>query len=158
MAITRNFIVNRGHSFSTAIVLKNGDKAYNLNNCSLVCVAKEGYFHDFYKIYAKVDIVDASNGIIRLSLSPGDTVGVKVPKLVYTLSLKNNTTGSVDDLMEGVFIMNQTATMNIEWGDFEPVEESTGSGEESNDGTETGNSTEDTGSEGNTSGNEEHPS
>ena len=117
MTISRNFVVNRGHSFSEVIVAQKGNKNFNLENYSVKCVAREGYNHDYFKVVLETKILDAEKGIIKIAMSPSDTLGIKVSKLVYTLSVKNNNTGRIEDIMEGRLIINQTATWDSDWGE-----------------------------------------
>ena len=122
MTIHKNLIVDRGHSFSYVVVANRGNKPINLNNYSVLCVAREGFYHDYFKTFFNTKIVDPENGIVRISLDPSDTIGIKVPKLVYTLSIKNNNTGKIEVIMQGHVIMNQTATWDSDWDDFEIIE------------------------------------
>lgn len=115
MTISRNFVVNRGHSFSEVVVVQKGSKSLNLTNYSVKCVAREGYNHDYFKVILESSVLDAEKGIVKISMSPEDSKSVKVSKLVYTLSIKNNNTGAVEDVMEGRLIINQTATWDSDW-------------------------------------------
>lgn len=115
MPIARNFVVNKGHTFEEVIVVQRNNKVVDLTNYSVRCTAAEGYIHDYFKVKLGTKILDAENGVIKISMSPEDSKTVKVPKMVYTLSIKNNNTGVIEDVLEGRLIMNQTRTWDAEW-------------------------------------------
>jgi tetrahydromethanopterin S-methyltransferase subunit H len=103
--------IEQGTTFTSELSLNdvNGNP-YNLNGYTVRSQARRSYYSSNASITFTSTVLDANNGIIRLSANSGITSNVKAGKLVYDVVLIETSTNNVTRILEGQIFVSPTVT------------------------------------------------
>jgi len=103
--------IEQGTTFTSDLTLDdvNGNH-YNLTGFSVSSQARRSYYSTNATITFNASIVDASNGVIRLTANSTVTANVKPGKLVYDVRLIENSSNNVTRILEGQIFVSPAVT------------------------------------------------
>jgi hypothetical protein len=106
-----NLIINSGATFSQDFFLANSatDVALDLNN-SIVQSQMRKWSGSVGVTTFTVNVVNASNGQIRIGLAKSDTSSLKPGRYVYDVLLTNNSTNVSSRVIEGSVLVREGVT------------------------------------------------
>ena len=109
MAITYNLYVDQGSTFTVAINLTESDSsAKDLTNHSARSQMRRSYY-SVSNTQFSANVTDAANGVITLSLTDGQTSGLKPGRYVYDIELVSPA-NVITRIIEGIVIVSPEAT------------------------------------------------
>jgi hypothetical protein len=103
--------IEQGTTFTSDLTLDdvNGNR-YNLTGFSVSSQARRSYYSTNPTITFNASIVDASNGVIRLTANSAVTSNIKPGKLVYDVRLTENSSNNVTRILEGQIFVSPAVT------------------------------------------------
>jgi len=103
--------IEQGTNFTSDLTLNDSNGLpYNLNGFTIRSQARRSYYSSNATITFTSTIVDANNGIIRLSANSHVTAGVRAGKLVYDVLLTEVSTNNVSRILEGQIFVSPAVT------------------------------------------------
>ena len=110
----QNLFLNQGETFTTQLTLDDSNGLpYNLTGFSIASQAKKSYYTANTVITFDATISDANNGVIQLSANSATTANVYTPQLVYDVCIRQNSTGVVTRVLEGIIYVSPAVTKTL---------------------------------------------
>lgn len=102
MAEFVELFIEQGASFSTDVVISDANGASkNLTDYSVYSQIRKSYYSTTF-VNFDVGITDPLDGSVEINLSPEVTKTIQPGRYVYDVVIKNNVTGEVTRIFEGV--------------------------------------------------------
>jgi len=103
--------IEQGTTFTSDLTLTDvNGQPYDLNGFTVRSQARRSYYSSNASITFVSSVVDANNGIIRLSANSAVTSNVRPGKLVYDVLLTETSTNNVTRIIEGQIFISPAAT------------------------------------------------
>lgn len=102
MAIVSNLPIDQGTTYSVTILVQNDDGTVrDLSGYAGRAQLRRSYYTNTNTAFT-VDISDAANGELTLSLTSAQTSALKAGRYVYDVEIQANISGSVERVVEGI--------------------------------------------------------
>lgn len=114
-----DLFLTQAANFSKTIVAKNDNgETMNLHGYTVASYAKRSYYTNRVTLDFTTTILDASNGIVKLTASAGDTANVGPGRLVYDVIAMSSALGDSQRILEGIIQVNPATTRGLKYGDY----------------------------------------
>lgn len=102
MASFAELNLDQGTTFAATLDLTNDDgTVINVANNSFLCHIRKSYYSSNVAANVTVNILDASNGHVQLTLDAANTANVKAGRYLFDLKMTSNT-GTALRIIEGI--------------------------------------------------------
>lgn len=110
MATELNLVVDQGSTFTTTITAKDGKDVMDLTGLTPRSQMRKAYYTDTYIDIACEIVGDPTEGIIKLTVPPSATLGIRAGRYVYDVEVANATNDYVKRVVEGVVTITPQVT------------------------------------------------